>query len=68
MGLHFVRNVKHYCNFVLGILESFILFPFLLCEGIGVPLVLKIMEEEEGYCQAEDIDSIPETVLLDLNL
>lgn len=37
------------------------------CEGIGVPLALRIMGKVGVYCLAEDIVLIPEIVLLDLN-
>lgn len=40
---------------------------FLLLEGIGVLLVLKIMGKVGVFYLAEDIDSTPAIVLLDLS-
>lgn len=46
---------------------TILMLNFLLCEGIGVHLAQKIMGRVEGYYLVEDIDLIPEIVLLDLN-
>lgn len=55
------------CSCTIFFYPPFFHFGYLLVEGTGVPLALKIMGKEVVYYQAEDIDLTPEIVLLDLN-